>query len=255
MIFNLGILIVLFIILIVVYFTFETFIVNDSLTHVNPNLNDLSIAVISLERSNDRKERLNDIMKDFNYTYFTGVDGKNTDITELKNRIFPEDSQRSSGEIGCALSHFLLWEQITNQGVDKILILEDDISIKPDFKDVVSQLTYPDNFDMIFLGNCGSGEFNKTRHVYFSAGSYKLHKTDWAACLHAYIVSSKGAKKLVEYFQKYKINEPVDLTIGFRLMKEMNLLDCYSIEPTLIDQTWQENNAPKLYSIIQDKLR
>lgn len=247
---------VIIIVSIILYFTFENFSIdNNSLKTDNPNLNGLSIVVISLERSKDRKDRLKEIMKDYNYSYFNGIDGKNTDISELKNRIFPEDSQRSSGEIGCALSHFLLWEKILKQDIDKILILEDDIIISPEFKDIVYNMEYPDNFDMIFLGNCGSGEFNQNRHVYFSKDKYKLHTSNWFACLHAYIVSKQGAKKLVEYFQKYKINEPVDITIGFSLMKKMNLLNCYAIEPTLINQTWQDDNSPKLYSVIQDKIR
>lgn len=247
---------VIIILSIILYFIFENFSVdNNSLKIDNPNLNDLSIAVISLERSTDRKERLTEIMKDFNYTYFNAVDGKNTDISELKNRIFPEDTQRSAGELGCALSHFLLWEEIIKQDIDKILILEDDIIIRSEFKDVVNKMEYPDNFDMIFLGHCSSGEFDQNRHIYFSKDKYKLHKTDWIACSHAYIVSNQGAKKLVEYFQKYKINEPIDITIGFNFMKEMNLLNCYAIDPTLIDQTWQDDNSPKLYSVIQDTIR
>lgn len=39
------------------------------------------------------------------------------------------------GEIGCFLSHFLIWEKMVVEQLNEVLVLEDDIRFEPFFRD------------------------------------------------------------------------------------------------------------------------
>lgn len=39
------------------------------------------------------------------------------------------------GEIGCFLSHFLIWEKMVVEKLNEVLVLEDDIRFEPFFKE------------------------------------------------------------------------------------------------------------------------
>ncbi|XP_015754199.1 PREDICTED: glycosyltransferase 25 family member-like [Acropora digitifera] len=38
------------------------------------------------------------------------------------------------GEIGCFLSHYLIWQEMINNGLSQVLILEDDVRFEPNFR-------------------------------------------------------------------------------------------------------------------------
>jgi collagen beta-1,O-galactosyltransferase len=38
------------------------------------------------------------------------------------------------GEIGCFLSHYYIWEEVVAKNYKQVIIMEDDLKFKPDFK-------------------------------------------------------------------------------------------------------------------------
>ena len=87
--------------------------------HIIENFNENIIAtiptyIISLERATERKEYINRILQNFNFTYFNGVDGSNfkDDEIEMKNFYYQKDTPVRVGQIGCYLSHIKLWKKI-----------------------------------------------------------------------------------------------------------------------------------------------
>jgi GR25 family glycosyltransferase involved in LPS biosynthesis len=61
----------------------------------------------------------------------------------------------SSGSIGCALSHLTVYDKIIEEMSDDdyVLILEDDIYVKPDFnKQLNEYINKIPKFDILFLG-------------------------------------------------------------------------------------------------------
>jgi GR25 family glycosyltransferase involved in LPS biosynthesis len=95
------------------------------------------------------------------------------------------------GEVGCMTSHIHIWERIVAEGLDRVLILEDDF----DPNGNIGNLEEPNqDFDIAYLGR------------------WKIQKEDeeeklngpWVKpvasyCTHAYIVTLEGAKKLLSY--------------------------------------------------------
>lgn len=112
------------------------------------------------------------------------------------------------GEIGCILSHRNLWKRIVKEKLASTLVLEDDaISIKRDFINIITDLTkyIPKDWDIFLLGfwlHMGDNGKKINQHIY-SVGNFCL--------LHSYLVSQKGARKLLSLGT---INMPLDSWIS-----------------------------------------
>ena len=105
------------------------------------------------------------------------------------------------GESGCAISHYNVWNKIIADGVDRALILEDDFSsIKP-----ISSVQFPDvDWDMAYLG----------RFPLYEGDEISINH-DWKLPLssnnsHAYIVTNKAARVLVNDYSFHENLIPLD---------------------------------------------
>ena len=206
----------------------------------------MPIIIISLKRSQDRMERLKNILSNIDYDIFNAIDGKNDDITELKNKYVIENTL-NPGQTGCLLSHITLWKKLLESKNDKLVILEDDITVTSIFHKFVNANTeLPENFDIIFLGHCFEIQGEKTNIMFNEREHVELHKSICPRCTHGYIVSKSGAKKLLDYFE----NNKVDLPIDEMLCRLMSTLKSYSMYPIIVKQSWQDENTQFIPSTI-----
>ncbi len=106
----------------------------------------MKIYVINLERSTSRRQRLVDCFARFGYTdyeFFSAIDGRRIPA-ELKPLVDRSSARRrlgremSDGEIGCALSHALVYKKILNDGVREAVVLEDDAILGDAFFELLS---------------------------------------------------------------------------------------------------------------------
>ena len=101
------------------------------------------------------------------------------------------------GGIGCALSHYYIYKYIVANKINRCLILEDDIELKPDFIskciDINKQLHLNNetDFDLLFLG------YHDTSNKYSQEYKGIFRKFNRIYGLFGYIVSYKGAQKLL----------------------------------------------------------
>jgi len=206
----------------------------------------IPIIIISLEKSQDRRDRLKDILKDIDYKIFNAVDGKKETeyIQKLKEKHVIENTL-NPGQTGCLLSHITLWENFIQKDKEHVLVLEDDIYINSIFKDFIkTHVKFPDDFDIIFLGHCFESKSDESENVL----KYKLHKSVCPRCTHGYIISKQGAKKFLDYFYNNKVDLPIDEMLC-RIINEKKL-NSYSLYPTIVNQAWQEENVLPIPSTI-----
>jgi glycosyl transferase, family 25 len=115
----------------------------------------MSIKVISLKRSNQRKERFQDNNQKIIFEFFDGIDGSLLRENEINNpKIFSQPLNfMSLGAYGCALSHLSLWEQVIECNFP-LTISEDDAIFRNDFEyqseKVIKML--PHDWDFILWG-------------------------------------------------------------------------------------------------------
>ena len=110
-------------------------------------------------------------------------------------------------EIGCAISHFKLWELVRALETDKyVLILEDDAVATPTVKreDVVNTLEHvSDGIPVVYFGYTSARVSQTLAH----------HSLGTALCTHAYALNSNGAKTLLQHFSNIVLQRPIDVTL------------------------------------------
>ena len=97
----------------------------------------------------------------------------------------------TEGEIGCALSHFMVWKKIVESGQDRAIILEDDIEFLDDnFMEKCHAID--SDYDHVFLGRKKIGSDEEE----IVSDDPVLVKPMFSYWTCAYLLSLEGAKKL-----------------------------------------------------------
>jgi GR25 family glycosyltransferase involved in LPS biosynthesis len=185
---------------------------------------DMDIFVISLKRSQDRRDEFDKNNSKYieKYTFHDAIDGKTINSNELNGHIFTKGSKNySNGAIGCALSHLQLWEKCISLN-KPIIVMEDDVIVSSKFKNHLNSLInnmLPQDWDIVQLSYNFDSVLSYNNTVYEQCnctfGKKKMTKTDITNFVNskinttiaklnncfgtsAYIISPKGAKILKE---------------------------------------------------------
>ncbi len=99
------------------------------------------VYVITLQRAAERHHRLREHLNGLNYTLLYGADNRAFSLHELAAQgiYSPQQASRrhrygkemSPGQVGCSWSHRMVYEEVVQQGYDKVLVLEDDVLPHP----------------------------------------------------------------------------------------------------------------------------
>ena len=205
-----------------------------------PSTISIPIYVISLARSQDRRERLASVMKGIPFTLRDAVDGSNLTIEQEKlaeERVVPGTLLK--GQIGCFLSHYILWKQLYHNNTPYTVILEDDILLKVPLIETVNKLIKIKGFefDILYLGHL---DMHRGWHVK-TLGNYSIYTCKSPLATHGYIVSLSGLEKLVRYVEETKIKVPIDILI-LEKVQQGDLL-CLCAHPTMIDAGYAWNST------------
>ena len=146
------------------------------------------------------------------------------------------------GMVGCFLSHVKCWQLCVKQKAP-LIVFEDDVVVSPEFGSKLSAAmeNLPDDWDVLMLGALGAIS-PKYYHINFLhavlAGGLRWprwHSTDVHEPMrpfgtHAYVVSPRGAAKLLQKCPK--VNYHVDV-----VMWGLRSLRLYAIHPLVAKQT------------------
>jgi len=180
--------------------------------------------IINLKRSMDRKQQMIRKMKKANIaefaTFFEGVDGQLLATNPEKYRFKPMPQWRDPhtniplriGEVGCGLSHYLVWKYIVENKIPKTLILEDDAIFYDGFREIVERIVEsPLSYDMFYLHrwkiSMRDERIVDDGHILPNNTIYEARYSHNAS---TYILTYEGARKLIQ--SPYLENMiPVDL--------------------------------------------
>ena len=93
------------------------------------------IFVINLERCVEKRKKMENRLNGLNFTIMDACDGKNLSISELEKMnvgVLKEWKDPHSGrnitwgEVGCALSHYKIYEHCVKNNIENAVIFEDD---------------------------------------------------------------------------------------------------------------------------------
>jgi exopolysaccharide biosynthesis predicted pyruvyltransferase EpsI len=157
-----------------------------------------SPVMISLNRYLERYEKTSQLMQQAGFTNilrFNAIDGYFT--TEDFFQKLNIHKNLRSGQKGCAASHLLLWKKFLKDDSDKeyLFVCEDDMLPHSNFS-ILFPLFWkavPKDFDIFMIGYQGEVHEKQKEKLIVKVPSYATH---------AYIVSKKGAKKLLDLYKK-----------------------------------------------------
>ena len=169
--------------------------------------------VINLDTDTARLHEFDNMMADSNWGYIRqpAINGKklinerdSCDPQEIKllDQYVKRLTWLSCSEIGCLLSHVSLWEKVAKDpNLQRIVIFEDDArthldgaTIKKLLLDFYNYLDQKDisEPDMLYLGKSLDYCIN------YEKVWGNIYKSTHPLCLHAYIITKSGAKKLLD---------------------------------------------------------
>jgi GR25 family glycosyltransferase involved in LPS biosynthesis len=201
--------------------------------------------VINMESRKDRRDSITKTFDDVdfkNYSFYSGIDGTVIKGTEdIYNLFYGNDFNWRQGFIGAALSHYNLWQQLIKDNDTSYCIFEDDIVIESTF---VEQMSFCEEFiqdrkaDILFLG------YSMLRHNIIESKSdtfeiIEFQKDLYVGGCFAYIISSAGAKKLIDYINYNGIYQSIDF-----LMATNRSLMIYECSPQIVFSDWLDSNRP-----------
>lgn len=222
------------------------------------------VFLINLARRPDRRQRMLSALMELEIDplVVNAVDGSalnSSDIKKLGVNLLPgyydpfSGRTLTKGEVGCFLSHYHVWKEIVERGLEKAVVLEDDVRFGAHFRKRLLRLMEDLeqaqlNWDLIYLGrkqvNSEAEEpLEDVRNLVVAEYSY------WTL---AYLISHQGAQKLIDSQPLSKIL-PVDEFLPIMYDKHPNKeykkhfsnrdLQAYSIHPLLVYPTHYTGDA------------
>jgi glycosyl transferase family 25 len=187
------------------------------------------IYYINLDRRTDRRKHMEEQLDNINYNgsiiRFPAVDGNTLNYNDLINDFQKESLDdafgikkssvnTSKGALGCALSHKKIYQKVLEGNDDYVLILEDDVTIVPDFINKINNLQV-NNFDILWLGYHFAG-------VKENYSNYMIPH-QYLYGLFGYVINKKAAKVLLDIF-------PTRMQLDSEIPKTFNYLKVYAVK-------------------------
>ncbi|QWE00710.1 glycosyltransferase family 25 protein [Polynucleobacter sp. JS-Mosq-20-D10] len=175
------------------------------------NILPIQIFVISLERSVDRRKRVEEQLNKTNiqWNFLDAVDGyalpqMPSSYQKLKVKRL-QGYELTPGEIGCFLSHIKAWELCLKNNMTT-LVFEDDFLVGENLEVVIEDLlSIADHWSLVRL----SGIYETKHQILINRPSYGLVKNLGEPCgTAAYMIQPAAAKILLQ--SAADIYEPVD---------------------------------------------
>lgn len=172
----------------------------------------MKAAVVSLINENERRQHIDSLFKKHNieFDYFDAINKSQVDATLTAYKLAVHSDKMSKGEVACYLSHYCLWQRVIDQDLPYLMIFEDDIYFSKSASELLNNCEWlPDDFDVIKLETMYD-------RVMINQGVHLVH--DLKLChmqsrhmgMAGYIISQKGAKKIVGMIQALGIERPID---------------------------------------------
>lgn len=191
----------------------------------------LPIWVLNLKRDTEKRLFMQEQLDKFGVQYqiVEAIDGRTLRPDELKpysKEIALRDFGRelTSGELGCALSHIKMWNQMINEQLNEVLILEDDIHVGRAIFDVLAEReNFPDDYQHINFST-------RAKQVPFGEFITDIYRAsnhlERPYLTSAYLLTMKGAQYLLKLANPLYM--PIDNFISISGIKS------YGIHPKVV---------------------
>ena len=213
---------------------------------------------INLDRRTDRLDHIYKTLP-FYAEKFSAVDAKELELNKEIKQLFPDTYNKlTKAEIACALSHYRLWKQLSqDKDADNYLILEDDVVLESGFVNLWNLKIndfLPNDFMLVYLGGCQPWnkphyqEVLEIKNQHFNTVKKNDHFTKgnhyWHMNASSYIVSRRAATLLCQWVEQKGFNSAWDVFM-INFFNENKLFKCphmvYHLNPLMARQIHEAN--------------
>lgn len=206
-----------------------------------------AVYIINLDRDPKRMAEMADqcVAHGIPFKRVPAIDGRTVSPRVLSQMATPFCQKFCTPSmIGCALSHMRVWKAVLQAGYARVLVLEDDAQLVPDFKERLSQALsdVPSDFDVLVCGCmflCQKERKYSFMHRLakpFVNASLRDDSRTWGSVFvpeyfggtHCYVVSNKGCRSLFKTIPR--VSNHIDMTMNHPG------LQLYAVSPDLAHQ-------------------
>ncbi|KAJ1975854.1 hypothetical protein H4R35_002959 [Dimargaris xerosporica] len=199
------------------------------------------VYIINLKSRTDRRDLMSILMQ------YAGLDveffpGTTPDMLGLVPGKEQRPKSLSGAQLACWRSHMNVYQDIVTKGYRHALILEDDVDLEANTKDLLVEMIprLPKDWDLFYAGRCGAVN-TKDRVDNQSPSLLKFYKM---GCTHGYMVSLRGARRLL-----YLLQKPTDAIDMMTLSPaEHHSLQAFTTEPPWIAQVRRPDDPTNIPS-------
>ena len=181
-------------------------------------MTEVPIFVINLKRDHIKKAAMKIRCEEQSLrpTFINAVNGL-MKVGKKEGKI--QDHNLAPGEIGCALSHKMIYKMIVEKGIAWSVVLEDDVRLGENFPEIIKSFeNFPKNCEILLLGHhsCNARDL-PTAYAFRCAihltGKYRISRPLEDCCgTYGYMISLQGARKLLAKMER--IRKPADHYTG-----------------------------------------
>lgn len=198
----------------------------------------MKIFIVNLKKSAERRRKMEDQLHTLGLSaeFIEAVDGRLMSDDERKRVTAEVNYAFLPGEIGCALSHQKIYRKIIDENIENALILEDDVVLNDDFKNVLAHISIPADSPSVILLSRSNKFFKKPLEKI--THQHSLHKTLHATTAHSYIINNRAATSLLNGLNPIWI-----VADKWGLFEDMSLVDVYSVVPHPVHLSDEAKNS------------
>ena len=197
----------------------------------------MKVFVINLEQSHDRRVFMEKQLAALNLDaeFFPAVDGRllpEDEIARVSDRRWFSryvGREMTRSDMGCSLSHIYLYRKMVDENIPCALILEDDVWMTPSLVPLLRELERDIDqlpCDVVLLSEC----ITSTKNIW-RRGYYFMSPVVYALFTHAYVVSLRGARRLMNNL--YPVALPAD---AWNWLHRHRMIRIAAIHPVLATQ-------------------
>ncbi len=203
----------------------------------------MKIYAINLASQTEKKNYIINECKKLNLDIdiFDGVYGAELSEEYLKSNVLDyPNCYLTRGEIGCALSHIKIYEDIIKNNLPYAMILEDDAVLSSQLPNFIADFEKFNTKEGIFLL---IDDFKYIVNKKIKIGSFDIYPVESATTTTGYILTLEAAKSMVKFL--YPIRYEADM---FKIFKMCTGTKIYATVPHLVSS----NDKDKSNSSIED---
>jgi glycosyl transferase family 25 len=188
---------------------------------------------------------------ELNYAFFDAINREEA-LKVCENLGFNYSGDITLGELGCLLSHIMIWQQMIANDDPYVMVFEDDVVLSKNIHSLLKSLdTIMEQCCLLKLETMGYPV--KTSKPIITMHGYQVHQlqSDHMGTA-SYVITLNGAKKIIDMLMNEPIKKPIDHYMFDDIAVQSATI--FQVQPALaIQEDVLNKEAPRILSDLESE--